>query len=95
MNDESIVLEKQGVIRSIETQHNYILFFKNKTLVIAKGGVLFSIIAPATINQTLNRIDEVTYKRTDIKETINIVKEKLEVYLTEINNLKHELYDTL
>ena len=62
---------------------------------MAKGGVLFSIIAPATINQTLNKIDEVTYKKTDIKETINIVKEKLEVYLTEINNLKHELYGTL
>ena len=62
---------------------------------MAKGGVLFYIIAPATINQTLNKIDEVTYKKTDIKETINIVKEKLEVYLTEINNLKHELYGTL
>lgn len=44
-----------------------------------------------TINQTLDKIDEVTYKRTDIEKTINIVKEKLKVYLIEIKNLKHEL----
>lgn len=91
MSEELIVLEKQGVIRSIETRHHYILFFKDKTLIVAKGGVLFSIIATATINQTLDKIDEVTYKKTDIEETINIVKEKLEVYLIEIKNLKHEL----
>ena len=91
MSEELIVLEKKGVIRTIETRHHYILFFKDKTLIAAKGGVLFSIIAPMTINQALNKVDETTYKKTDIKETINIVKEKLEVYLTEIKNLKHEL----